>query len=212
MAYLLSIAFLRLGDLAAMAKGRIIKTMLAVHPLFQGPFPDGVLSPDQLGALIDRLFAACDAATCRDSRLIILRNSIRKEFNTAFRNIAHFLEIQAAGDLSKLLHTGFDTRQMPKRIAKSLIPLVAPVLDITHGLLPGTMVARMSMVPGALLYELQFTLDPTHEENWAPYARTSHRSHIDISDRTPGLQYWFRSRGIGDTEGPWSPPFPLISL
>jgi hypothetical protein len=86
---------------------------------------------------------------------------MRKEFKDAFKNLARHLEIWANGDPAKLQNLGFDTRQQPKKSVAPTGPLSGPTLNVKHGALPGTMIVRMSVLHGAVMYELHVaTTDP----------------------------------------------------
>ena len=210
----LKITFLRASTPVALSKGRIIKGMLTDHPYQHAPLPPGVLAPAQLGDLIDRTQTAYDQSLSRDVGKVQACCLVRQEFNNAFRNLARHLEIWANGDVSKLQHLGFDLRQTPKKSAPPTGPLPAPKLHVKHGLRPGTMIARMSVLAGALMYELYITSgDPSQEENWGQQGLHAHPSKIDIPGLSSGKGYWLRGRGIGATgNGIWSAPFPLMSL
>jgi len=210
----LKIDFLRGNTPRALSKGRIIRTMLIDHPYQNAPLPPGILTPPQLGELIDRLQVAYDQSLSRDVGKVQACSVVRLEFNNAFRNLARHLEIWANGDLSKLQNLGYDVRQAPKRSAPPAGPLPAPKLKVKHGLTPGTMIARMSVLAGALMYELYMTSgDPSQEGNWGQQGLHAHPSKIDIPGLTSGQGYWIRGRGIGATgNGLWSAPFPLMSL
>ena len=213
MAANLRVDFLRSTDVVAIAKGRVIKTMLTNHPYAQAPLPAGVFSPDGLGEVLDRLQGACDDALCHDSRKIEARKKVRIEFDNGMRNLARHLEIWANGDVAKLQSTGFDLRRAPKRVATAPGPLPAPLLVMKHGTHPGTMTAHMKAIAGAVLYELYFTSDPTREENWTKFGSSVTPSKIPVAGLNPGQNYWFRSCGVGATgNGAWSVPFPLMSL
>ena len=210
----LKIDFLRGNNVTALAKGRIIRNMLADHPYQHAPLSTGVLTPDQLGELIDRMQTAHDQTLSRDVGKLQACSVVRKEYNNAFRNLARHLEIWANNDVSKLQNTGFDLRQAPKKRAPFVGPLPAPSLDVKHGPSPGTMVARMSVLLGAAMYELHITTgDPSQEANWGLQGLHTHPSKIVIPDLNSGQGYWLRGRGIGATgNGLWSAPFPLMSL
>jgi hypothetical protein len=212
MAEFLSVAFLRGTDNPAMAKGRFIRSCLEGHILFQGPFPPGVLSLEGMDDVINRLQNACDAARCRDVGKIAIRKSVRNEFNLGFRNVAHHLEIGAGGDVTKLQGTGYDFRKASKKNKKVTCIETYPELTVKNTRVSGTLAVQMSFVLGALLYELQISLNPNNEEDWAKYAQFTHRSNNLVTGRTPGQKYWFRARGIGATDGPWSAPVALIAL
>ena len=208
----LSLAFLKNPDEPAMVKGRHIRGKLQGHALFLGPYPTGVLSLEEVDDLMSRLVAAGDAARSRDMDKVANRKVVRHEFDLTFRNIAHFLEIGANGDISKLQGTGFDLRKVPRKNRKSKTVTDAPGIEIKHSLVSGTMLCNISAVVGAVLYDLQIALDPSREENWALYDQYVHRNNLEIDGRTPGQNYWFRARGIGETKGPWSVPVCLMSL
>lgn len=210
----LKIDFLRGPDVKALARGRIIKSMLVDHDYTKGPLPPGVLSPDQLGALIERLQVAGDEALSHDTQKIRIHREIRKEYNKAIKNLASHLEILANGDVSKLQNLGFDLRQPPKKGARSQETLPTVEFTARHGLLEGTILIHIKLLALAAYYELQIaSADPTQEENWQLYDTYIQPTKILITDRTPGQRYWFRVRARGvNGYGPWSPPTPLMSL
>jgi hypothetical protein len=208
----ISLAFLKEPDGPAMEKGRHIRNKLQGHALFLGPYPAGVASPEQIDDVIARLQAAGDAARSRDVDKIAHRKAVRTEFDLTFRNVAHFLEIGANGDVSKLQGAGFDLRQTPKKNRKSKIVSDSPVVELRHTSVSGLMLCFISAVAGAVLYDLEIALDPSREEGWSLYNQYVHRNNLEISGRTPGQNYWFRARGIGETKGPWSAPVCLMSL
>jgi hypothetical protein len=208
----LSLAFLKEPDGPAMEKGRHIRSKLQDHPLFGGPYPAGVASPEQLDDVIARLQAAGDAARSRDMEKVAARKIVRSEFDVTFRNIAHFLEIGANGDASKLEGTGFDLRRVPKRNKKSKTVVDFPVVELKRSPVSGIILCSISAVLGAVIYDLQIALDPSREENWQLYNQYVHRNNLEIDGRTPGQNYWFRARGIGETKGPWSDPVCMMSL
>jgi hypothetical protein len=215
MPYFLKIDFLRGKDADAISKGRIIRNMLVGHLYAQGPLPAGVFTPDQLGEIIDRTQAACDLALGHDTKAIAARKLVRLEFDNAFKNLARHLEIWANGDPVKLQNLGYDVRKPPKKSLPAVVPLPAPSLKVTHGLLPGTMIAKMSALLGAFMYELQVTMeDPSVEANWKQQGLHPLPSKIpQMEGYISGSNYWFRGRGIGTTgNGIWSTPFPLRSL
>jgi hypothetical protein len=214
MAYVLKIDFLRSRDPVALAKGRLIRTMLTNHPYHKEPLPTGVLSPDQLGELIERLQTAYDQALSRDVGKIEIRKRVRAEFNRAMRNLARHLEIFANGDPALLQNTGFDTQGDRKKKVAQVGPLPKPIIEVVHGPRKGTLLVHIKLIIGAVIYELYLTAgDPTKEENWSKYGAFVHPSKIIVEGLISGQNYWLRARGIGETgEGTWSAPFPIMSL
>ena len=211
MGNILSIKFIRGPDQTAMTKGRYIYRKVENHPLNQPPYPPGVLSPEQTKDVIDRLDLACFEARSRDLGKIAIRNAVRQEFNTAFRNLANHLEIGAGGDISKLQDVGFDFRKPTKKKGVTVVQ-DSPAVEATHSPISGTISVRISTVAGAVINELQISSDPNVEENWGKFGQFLPHTNIEVNGRTPGQKYWFRARGIGANEGPWSAPIFLISL
>ena len=210
----LRIGFINASDVVAIARGRTIVELLADHPYQNGPLPEGVFTPPQIGQLLDRYQVGCNEAVTRLAAKMAILRAIRKEYRVAIKTLAKHLDVWANGDPAKLQNLGFEFKMKPKRGARKLIPEVAPSLEMSHGAISGTMFAKMSAVLGAMLYELHFTVsDPNVEANWALYDKFRNPSKNQVKGLTAGLKYWFRSRGVGSHgEGPWSPPFPLISL
>ena len=208
----ISLAFLKLPDGPSMVKGRFIRGKLYGHALFLGPYPAGVASLEQVDDVIARLQSAGDAARSRDMDKVANRRLVRNEYDLTFRNIAHYLEIGANGDVSKLQGVGFDLRQVAKKNRKSRVVVDSPAVEIRHTPVSGIMQCNISAVVGAVLFDLQIATDPSREENWELYNQYVHRNNLEISGRIPGQNYWFRARGIGETKGPWSAPVCLMSL
>jgi len=211
---ILKIEFLRAPLSIALAKGKHIRAMLIEHDYHNGPLPEGVVNPDQLGEIIDRLQAADDDTLTHDTGKIKRRNKLRAEYNRKMKNLASHLEIFANGNPAKLENTGFDVRQTPKKAPATNKAVPAPEITLIHGGLSGTLIACIAIAAVAAAIELQIAAgDPSLEENWSSYAVCARTPKIEITGRTPGQNYWVRARGLGKNGfGPWSAPVCLMSL
>ncbi len=92
-------------------------------------------------------------------------------------------------------------------------PLPAPAdFQVSHGVLSGTLDIKVSLLTGAVSYEVQLSqLDLLIEKNWSHAASSKTATHIQLTNLIPAQAYWIRVRALGTNgNGVWTGPIHII--
>jgi hypothetical protein len=183
-------------------KGDFIYTSLKNNPNFPQPWPAYVPQLADLGTAQANYHTLFEAAQSGDSVKISERNDARDVLTGMLKGLAPYLELVAAGNVSKLQTTGYDLRHDIVQPTND-DPLPAPTgFNFARGDVSGTMAAWADSLTGAGSYILQIcTGDPSVEANWTTKTTSLHCSNIITDGFVPGKIYYARLCGIG-TNGP----------
>jgi hypothetical protein len=198
----LIITFEKLGYQDFDSKSDLIYTSLKNNPNFPQPWPAYVPQLADIGTAQGNYHTLFEAAHSGDSVKMSARDDARDVLTGMLKGLAPYLELIAAGSVSKLETTGYDLRRDIVQ-PNNDNPLPAPTgFSFTRGVLSGTMIASADSLTGAGSFILQIcTGDPSVEANWTTKTTSRHCSNIVADGYVPGKIYYARLCGIG-TNGP----------
>ena len=198
-------------ELLTFARG--IKVSLSESEYFQQKSAEFEAEMLKLSELIDLLQVADEAAFTRDRNKMAHRDKVRDELIAQLQRVAKHVELAVNSDVAKLKTSGFLVYEAKNHRTGKRPPTGVPVVELSHGELPGTMIVKARSVPGTRIYELQITdRDPSVEANyWVHGLHPS--SRVDVAGLTSGSNYWARMRCYGvNGAGAWSLPVVLRML
>jgi len=139
------------------------------------------------------------------------RNQARKETATHFTNYGKYL-LMIGIDTFFLMDVGLIVEPSAKKSVPASASESRPQdVQVTHGNVSRKMVLKCKAHRGAAMLEVQFTEDPSSEENWVRATDLyTKASKMEVSGLQPGKRYYFRVRYLGDN-GP-GPRSELVNL
>jgi hypothetical protein len=190
--------------------GRVLKAMQEANTTANFPTPNPGL--DVLETLVNTYIAHHEIASRRGSALeISQKNESREALLVGLRNLAHYVNEIANGQLSMLLSTGLVLVAQP---SSSQLPLVPQRLRLRDGRISGMVHIDMAPVKGAWDYEIAIgdSVNEQGEIQWNQTLMTTSSRGNFVMDLTPGTQYYVRVRARnGKGTGDWSEPVSLIA-
>lgn len=200
-----SLRFTTLKDSDLVPKGEYILASMTGNANFPTPTP----SLGELGTAVGDYESALFAAEAGGKEKTAAKNAARKALEDALRSLALYVQQKSAGDLTKLLSSGFDAVKQPE--PAGVLPAPQGV-TLKQGTLSGTLVLRSRPVPNAASYEAQQSTNIAQESAWED-AGAFTAARMTLEGLTPGTQYWSRMRAIGAAgPGAWSEPVPAMVL
>lgn len=205
-------SFAQLPDADLAAKTGVILSALIGNPNFPEPWPETVPTLALLQQARAIYLDAYHAAQSRDMSKVAAKNAAKARLAELFSQVAHYIDLAAGSDLSKLAGSGFDQRQVADRHAYDGAPAAPQQVVVKHGTHKGSVDISTEAIPGARAYEIQISqADPTQESNWQHAEVSGQHKHVTLQNLTPGQTYWFRVRAIGKEEkGVWSGAVSLM--
>lgn len=189
------------------SKTEIISNALASNVSFPAPWPGTLSGPAALTALYHTFEMAFNAASTGDQIKIAQRNAARLALTVYLKMLAPHLELTAAGDIAKLLSTGYSLRKKTARIGGGAPPPVPADFKVVRGG-SGQLIAKARKIRNVGTYEAQINSgDPNVEGDWRPLPVLTSCAKIKIDGLTPLTRVWVRLRGI-NSHGPggWTDP------
>jgi hypothetical protein len=123
----------------------------------------------------------------------------------AYNDLAAHVQILSGGDGAYINSCGY-----PVQATKQPWPPVdqppAGLMTQVNGT-PGRVVCLWTDVPGAVLYEVQYTTDLTGATGWVSTPAMTAATKLNVDNLESGTKYAFRVRGCGgkgQAPGPWS--------
>lgn len=131
------------------------------------------------------------------------KNNSRKSLTTVLQQLAFYVTQTAAGDLHKLLSSGFETNKYP---SAGDVPAAVQGVLLRDGKQSGQMRLDFTAQRKVLLYEYRYTeVAAAEEEDWSQvFATTSSKNNI-MAPLTPYERYYVQVRAInGYGKSAWS--------
>lgn len=175
----------------------IILTSVTGNENYPAPTPALAL----IKTALDEFVAAVQAAAGKDRMKIAIKNAKRAVLVSLLRQLASYVAGQCAGDMTKLISSGFPV-QKPNRqpIGQMQTPRTP---QVRRGPLTGEATAVTDRQTGAYIYNWRVALASAPET----YVRTvqSTAARVVFSGLTPGAIYLFQVNAVG-AAGPsnWS--------
>ena len=202
----LIISFDKLKESDFLAKTELISSSVATNTNFPAPWQvPGINTPTVITGAYSSYQLAYNGALSRDSAKIMTRKTTRATLTTYLKKLAPYLEGVAAGDMVKLISTGYTLRADSTHTGGG--PLPAPAgFTVERGVLNGTLVARAKKLKGADGYRVQMNdADPNVAANWRDLDPVNSARKIDLAGLTAGRTYWVRICGFnGAGMGVWT--------
>ena len=129
------------------------------------------------------------------------KDGLRFELETALNQRANSVEIESAGDETKILSAGFQVKSTPTPVPSMTQP---GNLRATMGAMTGVIDIKWEPVDGAKSYILECRTHGATVGAWTQ-AKILTKTKFALTGLTPGQEYGFRVRAVGSSgEGPWS--------
>ncbi len=135
------------------------------------------------------------------------KNAIRATLLDMLRKTAFYVQTCAAGDLEKLLSSGFD----PISTNRAQTPLPQPTdVNITNGD-TSQLVISVATIPNAKSWEARAKIG---NADWSASTISTNSRRITLSGLTRGEDYTVEVRAVGGATGfsPWSDPVTHMSM
>jgi hypothetical protein len=174
---------------------------VAIYPT---PSPNLLAIAEAMGDFQSAVAAAADGGPSATSN----KNNKRFILVGYLRQLASYVGVACQGDMTKLLLSGFPI-QKPVRTPVGMLP--APQgLIVTHGMLTGTLNAKVNPVFGAATYNWMWT---ANTPNAVPVTGQSTAASFIITGLTPGVTYTVMCNAVG-AAGPsnWSQSAPIMAI
>lgn len=178
--------------------------MLTSNPSYTTPFP----TLATVTAAIDNLDAANNAAIGGGRVDISARKAARAELVSLMRQLAAWVQAHCQNDPTILLSSGFQMTKTPEPIG----PLPAPDAPLLrHGMVSGTLKARVRKVKGASAYNWRIAL-ATAPVVYVETAQTTASRYL-FENLTPGQIYLVQTNALGSVgESNWSTTTNLMVI
>jgi hypothetical protein len=200
-----SLGFARLPDGALVSKAEFINTQMTGNATYPTPSP----SLSSLSSATGDFEVALFAAEGGGKQKTAAKNAARSALLAVMRSLALYVEQKAAGDLAKLLSSGYDAQK--QREPAGVLP--APLnVTLKQGTLSGTLNLRAQPVQNAGSYEVQRTTNPAQESAWQDVGALT-AARMTLEGLTPGTVYTARIRAVG-AKGPgaWAVTVPVMAV
>ncbi len=170
-------------------------------------FPTPLVPLADLGAALETFNEAVEASLNGGKREIAARDQARANLLTLLRQQAAYVEGVAAGDLTKLLSSGFQA-VTPHN---AQIPLPKPAIQRIENPSSATLALRVGAIPTARAYEVRMSYGA---DGWQTVGIFTQARKIVVGNLTPGTTYAFQVRAIGGTTGSsdWSDSVSHMSM
>lgn len=166
------------------------------NPAFLNPTPSLEAVTSLTGSYINALAKAANGTKADTA----IKCSLRAELETALKQEADYVQAASNGDEAIILSSGFDVN----RHASTVGALAKPAnFKVQPGTNRGELICSCDAVPGAYVYELDFTEAPaTATSVWQKVVNSKRKVTIKVES---GKQYVVRMVAIGsDTTRNWS--------
>lgn len=187
----------RYTDSELNVKATVIEESLTDNP----NFPTLTTEVPLIKSLNDQLAAAIIKAKDGGHKDVFNKNSVRKALETQLKLSGLLVQNVSKGDESMILSSGYEVNKTPEPIG----PLPKPVnLQAKPGDNHGSLKVSWNPVPGAYLYEVEYTESPvTSSSIRTRFSCSKHNAIID--NLTPGKMYSIFVAGAGsDPRRVWS--------
>ena len=194
-----SVTFLTANpDSVLVTSTNTIVTSMTTNPNYPTPTP--ALAP--VTTANDAFAAAISAAADGGKQLTWAKKVARAALVALLRQLAAYVQMAAAGDMTKLLSSGFPV-QKPDR-TKAEVPATPDAPKVKQGL-TGEAKVTVNTVAGAFIYNWQVALADAPETILFRGQSTGVR--ISFGELTPGKEYLFQANAVGTAgTSDWSNP------
>ncbi|MBJ6727352.1 hypothetical protein [Geomesophilobacter sediminis] len=204
--------FGKLTNFELIVRFAAIGDLLAVHPAYQDPFPDGLADAAQIKAMVASFKVKVDAAAGQDRARVAERNKAREELVLAVTLVARYIEIRATirQDPSMLEHTGFRIKSRGSK--SSAAATVSPeVYSLKKGNEDGSVVVTAKRHPGKVSYIIEMCKgDPANGGIWTYIGHFLQCKNV-ITKLETAMKVYFRIRyDINGNLSEWSAPVGII--
>ena len=190
-----------------LTKTEFISTSLASNISFPMPWPGGLSGPAALTALYNTFLTAFNAASTGDSIKVAQREAARTALTVFLKKLAPHLELTAAGDIAKLLSSGYSLRKSTTHTGGGDPPPVPTNFKVERGG-SGQLIAKARKIRNVGAYEVQINSgDPNVEASWHSLPVQTSCAKVKINGLTPMTRVWVRLRAV-NSHGPgdWTDP------
>lgn len=126
------------------------------------------------------------------------KNKLRDTVIKMMRHLGHYVELEADGDIEKLVSSGFEVFATSSPGPTDPCPQPR-ILNIRQGHSGELLVSFTALYRQAAAYELRHAPQNADEssDTWTARTLTKARPAVRISDLTPGTIYAFQVRALG---------------
>lgn len=176
------------------AKALLVETRMKGNANF--PTPDPPLA--EITAQREVCETAILEAASGDHAKVYIKNVELAKLGDLLVREAYHVSTVAAGDVVKIMSSGFEARKLPQPVG----PLPAPQeMRAYTGTLEGQVALRWEPVKGVDIYQLSINdADPNDSGKWVLFANSTKASYL-ATGLAAGRLFWFRVVAIG-TAGP----------
>lgn len=179
----------RLSDEGLEVKVQSIIKSMTNNVSFPAPIPE----LDAVSQAFTAFQVALVAQRTGTKRETAIKNDLRAALILTCRHLANVVDAKSNNDLGILLSSGFDARKEPTPAGRVGKPVG---LQVTMGIVPGSVKVSIGKVPSAILFVYQYALAPaTDQTEWKTLNSTTRTK--TIINLEPGKQYAFRVGAAG---------------
>lgn len=197
----LYLRYYRLSDADLMVFVQRVITGLSGNPAFTNPNPPLAA----IVVLLNNFITACNNASDRSITLHAVKRQERNLLIQGMRMLASYVEVNGNNNEAILLGSGFFIYS--GKNAPRPIPEIPQNLQLSDGILTGSVNVKVNIALDAVVYELRYTLDEYGPNSKWIYLPVSTASKMIITGIETGKTIWVQVRSI-NSKGPsnWSDP------